>query len=723
MLSKLAVRTYGLQHKGGGVIWRKTTWKSYVESNDHPTEWTTVLDLDELSRSEGGADFHWTWRTSRILPRSRNDTEQRTSDVGSDGGEYSPSAMTTRALISLSKKSGGGSSNNNPEGYDEDVVVREFDLLSKSFVSPDDDEKNGFYIPAGKTAVSYKSRDVIYVMSNVDCVSGGATEHGFPKTVREWVRGTPLKDAPVIFEGESTDVAVSVHIDDQRLRGGSIYEIKTRTLSPQCTKYWVRKIKPEHLLAPDHPSRKLDDGTISDPPSFKRLQVPDNVEVDFIGNVLVVNLLGSDWSPEEGKWFPQGSIVYVNAHKFIKYGPKDRIFHVLFEPKTRLSFETYIVTKQYVVLSIMDNMKHKLEFYKLEKDANKLRLVGTDKEPLIRFASIRPVDPYVGDQFWIQIHSYLEPTILWLGDASKMDSSDKKIVRKTSPSLYLSRKVKSLQEEFQSSDLKVVQKFAVSKDGTKVPYFIVHKKNMALNGKNPTIISAYGGFGATVGPHYAAPTGIAWLERGGVMVEANIRGGGEFGAQWQLEGRRENRMRSYEDFIAVAEDLVDSNICKPKTLAVRGGSIGGMLAANIYNLKPESFGAFHCAIPVTDMKRLRFMGASPSWIRELGDPETDDWTLFLKELSPYHNIDDTVKKRPPILLTSNTWDGNIHPGHARKFANKLLDKGKGKKWPCYLYESIGNDSQSEEARLAFVTTLAFEFLYKSTHGKTKADRQ
>jgi prolyl oligopeptidase len=679
------------------------------------------LDLDELSASEG---VEWTWRTSRILPRSRGDSpalrDHGDISKSSEKSTATAASTTTRALISLSKRTSFNSSDTNPN----DVVVREFDLVSCSFVSSDGDGR-GFYIPPGNTTVSYKSRDVIYITSDIDADTvenlsddsrnsskSALTRYGFPKTVREWVRGTPLKDAPVILECQSADVAVSVHIDDQRIRGGAIYEVKTRTFSAQCTKYWVRKINAEHLLPPNNLLRP-------DPPPFQQLQVPDNVEIDFVGNLLIINLLGSDWSPEKGKWFPQGSIIYVNAHKFVKYGPKDRIFHVLFEPRSRTCFETYIVTKQYLILSVMENMKHKLEFYKLEKDANKLRLVGTDKEPLIRFASIRPVDPYVGDQFWIQIQTYLQPTALWLADASKMDSSDKKVIQRTSPTFYLIRKVKSLPEEFKSSDLTATQKMAESKDGTMVPYFIIHKKTMAYNGRNPTLIHAYGGFGASLGPHYAGSTGIAWLERGGVLVEANIRGGGEFGGQWQQEGCRENKIRSFEDCIAVAENLIASNVCKSKTLAIRGGKIGGTLVANLYNLKPDLFGAFHCATPVIDLKRLKAMGASSSWTRELGDPETNDWELFLKALSPYHNVDDSMKKRPPILLTCTTWDGNVHPGHARKFANKLLDQGKGKKWPCYLYESVGNDDQSEEARRAFMTALAFEFLFKNTQTKTK----
>jgi prolyl oligopeptidase len=180
----------------------------------------------------------------------------------------------------------------------------------------------------------------------------------------------------------------------------------------------------------------------------------------------------------------------------------------------------------------MDNVKSKLEFYKLEKDANKLRLVGMDKNPQIRAINVRSVDPYEGDEFWLTTSGYIEPSTLWLADASQMDSQDKKVIRKTGSEGYIVRKLKALPDQFDSSNLEVVQKVVASKDGTKIPYFMIMKKGTQLDKSNPTLLYGYGGFEVTLGPHYVAPTGLAWLERGGVYVEANIRGGGEFGPSW-----------------------------------------------------------------------------------------------------------------------------------------------------------------------------------------------
>jgi prolyl oligopeptidase len=353
------------------------------------------------------------------------------------------------------------------------------------------------------------------------------TTSGYPRTIREWVRGTDVNDAPVVFEGEKTDIAVSAYIDDQRVRGGGIYEVRTRALTSNTSKYWVRKVKYEHLLTEDDPKRAGE----GDLPPFKELEVPDDSEIDFVGNLLMITLR-SDWSPEEGKKYPQGSIIYVNAHKIIKYGPKDRIYHALFQPAERVACENYSVTQRFLVLSIMDNVKSKLEFYKLEKDANKLRLVGMDKNPQIRAINVRSVDPYEGDEFWLTTSGYIEPSTLWLADASQMDSQDKKVIRKTGSEGYIVRKLKALPDQFDSSNLEVVQKVVASKDGTEIPYFMIMKKGTQLDKSNPTLLYGYGGFEVTLGPHYVAPTGLAWLERGGVYVEANIRGGGEFGPSW-----------------------------------------------------------------------------------------------------------------------------------------------------------------------------------------------
>ena len=210
-------------------------------------------------------------------------------------------------------------------------------------------------------------------------------------------------------------------------------------------------------------------------------------------------------------------------------------------------------------------------------------------------------------------------------------------------------------------------------------------KDLKLDGKNPTLLYGYGGFEISLGPHYIATAGLAWVERGGVYVEANIRGGGEFGPSWHQAALKANRNKAYEDFIAVGEHLIAIGICKPKTLAARGGSNGGLLMGNMYVMRPDLWGALHCAVPLLDMKRFHTLLAGASWMAEYGNPGKD-WDDFLYKYSPYHQIDESRESYPPMLVTTSTRDDRVHPGHARKMVKKLWDLGEGKDWPIYYYE-------------------------------------
>ena len=327
--------------------------------------------------------------------------------------------------------------------------------------------------------------------------------------------------------------------------------------------------------------------------------------------------------------------------EFLAKGPAGVEFHVLFAPTDRTAYEYFTCTKNYLVLSTMDNVKSKLTFYRISADGNSLTKISGENDS----------KPQIRDAFIVET-------------------------------------LKTLPHQYDSSGLVVEQRTAVSKDGTEVPYFIVMKNNVQLNGKNPTLLYGYGGFEIALGPHYIATSGLAWLERGGVYVEANIRGGGEFGPKWHQAALKANRNKAYEDFIAVGEHLISSGICKAKTLAARGGSNGGLLMGNMYTMRPDLFGAMHCAVPLLDMKRFHTLLAGASWMAEYGNPDTDDWKDFLYKYSPYHNIDSEQASYPPLLVTTSTRDDRVHPGHARKFVQKLWDMGKDKSWPVYYYENI-----------------------------------
>jgi prolyl oligopeptidase len=447
-------------------------------------EWMTVLDVDALAEKDG---ISWVWKGSRALPRKR--------DPMSDNGR-----IVTRSLLSLSR---GGS---------DAIHLKEFDMIKQDFVPEDD----AFLLPEAKTRASYKSRDVLLVGS--DFGPGSLTDSGYPRTVREWPRGTSIEDAPVVFQGEKTDVAVNGYIADETNWGGSLWQIHSRSITFYTSKYWMAKLTEDHLLPPSQRPTGLQE------PDFKELQIQEDAEMDYLGSLMFISLR-SDWSPkEDGKTFKRGSVIYCPLETFWAEGKEAVDYQILFEPTERTAYEYFTCTKNYLVLATMDNVKSKLQFYKLGDGGNSLTLVSEDTEAQIRSCSVRPIDALENDEFWFTTSDYVTPSSLFLADAAKVETTSE-----VKSDIFITDKLKTLPPQYDSADLKVEQRTAVSKDGTKIPYFIVMKEGVELNGKNPTLLYGYGGFEISLGPHYIATSGLAWLERGGVYVEANIRGGGEFG--------------------------------------------------------------------------------------------------------------------------------------------------------------------------------------------------
>lgn len=648
-------------------LWRKTTMESY--KSEHPT-WETILDIDLLAEKDG---ISWVWKGSSSLPRSR--------DPMSNGGK-----RVTRSLLSLSR--GGADATH----------IKEFDLIKKEFVS---EEENGFILPEAKTRASYKSRDVLLVGS--DFGEGSLTDSGYPRVVKEWTRGTKIEDAPVVFEGEKSDVSVSSYINDQRARNGPIYEIRSRSLTFYTTKRWVRRLEYEQLLAADDPERE----GVSDPEEFIEVDVQPDAGVTFAARMLIISLR-SDWEPiEGGAKYTSGSLLYVDADTFLTKGKEACEYTVIFEPTDTTALEDYTFTKNYFILSTMDNVKTKMTFYKIDKEGCGLTHVGGDKEAKILNVGAGAVDAHDNDLIWYYTSGYTQPSALSLGDASLAENSSEE-------SGYVLEKLKSLPDMYDSSGLVVQQKFAVSDDGTKIPYFIVAKEGIELDGTTPTLLYGYGGFEISLGPKYIGTVGKAWLERGGVYVEANIRGGGEFGPKWHQAALKEKRHKAYEDFAAVGKDLISSKICTPKTLAARGGSNGGLLMGMMYTTYPDLFGAIHCAVPLLDMKRFHLLLAGASWCAEYGDPSTSDWEDYLYKYSPYQKIDEN-SDYPPMLVTTSTRDDRVHPGHARKMVKKLWDvaEANNKDWKVYYYENIegGHGGAADAKQSAFMTALAYDFMW------------
>jgi prolyl oligopeptidase len=272
--------------------------------------------------------------------------------------------------------------------------------------------------------------------------------------------------------------------------------------------------------------------------------------------------------------------------------------------------------------------------------------------------------------------------------------------------------IKSAPAFFDASDIEVTQHFVASADGTKIPYFVVGHRSSVGRGSStdprPTLLGGYGGFEVANTPGYAGVLGRLWLARGGTYVLANIRGGGEYGPTWHTQAMRENRHLVYEDFAAVAADLVDRGITTVAQLGAQGGSNGGLLMGVMLTQYPELFGALVCSVPLLDMRRFHLLLAGASWMAEYGDPDDpDDWA-FISEYSPYQNI-SADRRYPPVLITTSTRDDRVHPGHARKMTAALEELGHS----VHYYENIegGHAGAADNAQTAFKSALIYSYLW------------
>jgi prolyl oligopeptidase len=509
-----------------------------------------------------------------------------------------------RCLISLSR--GGADA----------VEVREFDMETKQFV------KDGFRLTESKQSVAWVDADTLYVSR--DFGPDTLTRSGYPRFVKEWKRGTPIAAAKTLYEANEEDVGAAGFVVNEP--GRSYHRIR-RTMSVRYGEEFIRH-----------------DG------QWVMLDAPKDADVSTFNGMLVLRLR-SDWKPA-GTVFKTGSLIAGDLDEFMAGG---RDFEVLFEPRHRVSLKAYTVTKNYLLLDILDNVKARLTEMRREAGQWKRRDVDV---PRMAYVGLAALDRDTSDEYWITVSSFIEPTTLYLGKAG-IDAREK---------------MKGLPAFFDAKGLKVEQYEATSKDGTGVPYFLVMRENLTLDGSNPTILFGYGGFEISQTPSYSATRGVGWLERGGVWVLANLRGGGEFGPEWHQTARRDGRQKTHDDFIAVGEDLVKRRITSPSRLGIYGGSQGGLLVGAAFTQRPDLFKAVVSAVPLFDMKRYHTMLAGASWMSEYGDPDNpSDWD-FIGKYSPYQNV-FKEKKYPKVFIATTTRDDRVHPGHARKMFAKMKEQG------------------------------------------------
>ncbi|GGM26412.1 prolyl oligopeptidase family protein [Promicromonospora citrea] len=558
-----------------------------------------------------------------------------------------------------------------PGGSDADVT-REFDLVEKRFVPA---AEGGFVREQAKGSLSWVDADTVYVAT--DFGPGTMTPSGYPRQVRLWRRGTPPAEATLVYEGTEQDMAVSA----------------SRSHTPGFERDLVRR-----ALRFYADETYLATGVGTPDQTLTKIDVPDSANVGLHREWMLVRLR-DDWTVG-GTTYRAGSLLAAGFDAFMA-GSRD--LTVLFEPTATTSLAGVTWTRHHLVLNVLDDVKNLLHV--LTPPAEGPAAGGTWARgdlPLggeLLTVGVGAVDVVDSDDVWVVTTGYLTPSTL---SRTTVGSGQAPEVLKAAPSY------------FDATGLEVAQRFATSDDGTRVPYFVVGRTGLVsgADGPAPTLLWGYGGFEHAILPGYSGTIGRAWLERGGVYAVANIRGGGEYGPAWHQAALTAHRHRAYEDFAAVARDLVATGVTTPQRLGMEGRSNGGLLAGNMLTRYPELFGAVIVGVPLLDMKRYSHLLAGASWMAEYGDPDTDDWE-FIRGFSPYH-LFDAARDYPPVLFTTSTKDDRVHPGHARKMAALMLAAGKDVTY----YENIegGHGGAADNAQAAYMAATHWTFLWQRLGG-------
>lgn len=575
-----------------------------------------------------------------------------------------PGEEYARALIKLS-----------PDGGDQ-VRVREFDLPSRAFVP------GGFDLPVAKTNVSWADADTLYVATDVG--EGSLTLSSYARTVRRLVRGQDLDDAEEIFAIDQSHVLAYVSHDSTP---GFERDVAHDVIDFYNSKTFVRQED-----------------------QWVHLDVPTDVGVSLHRGWVLFSPQTA-WTRDGTTYIP-GSLVLAGLGDFMSGAATLR---EIFVPTPSTSLQSIDFTANHILLNVLQDVSSQIL---LCDPANDFALHPLDiGSPLHSFSisAVDDEDPACGDDFWLTLTGFLTPTTLARGTVSLAPDIEGPAVPQV---------VKSAPARFEAGDFEVSQHFAISDDGTRVPYFQVSPRGLPLDGGNPVLMNGYGGFQTSLTPGYLGALGPGWLTRRtkegrrGSYVVANIRGGGEYGPRWHRAALRENRHRAYEDFAAIARDLIARGVTSREHLAATGRSNGGLLMGNMITGYPELFGAISCGVPLLDMRRYTRLAAGHSWIAEYGDPDVPgDWD-FVQTFSPYHRLDDALPEGieyPASLIWSATSDDRVGPVQARKMAAKMMLMGVGN---VRYHESLdgGHAGASDNKASAIMLTTSYEFLWRHVRG-------
>ena len=557
-----------------------------------------------------------------------------------------------RCLISMSR--GGADAK----------VTREFDIAQREFV------KDGFNLPEAKSQLDWVDIHTVYV--GTDFGPGSMTQSGYARMIKRWKRGTPVSEAQLMYEAKENDVAAFATVD--KTPG---FE---RTIFGRSTDFYNTEI---NLLV---------DGKLL------KIDKPNDASLSWQREWAFL-LLKSEFTVAE-RTYKSGSLLAIKFEALIR---GERSFELLFEPTaTRsLSRSGPTTTRDFLLLNILDNVAGRIEELQYLGGKWQRREV---KAPFPgALGAIGMHDPFVKDDplanhYSMSYLDFLTPASLFLGKAG----SDERELLKRNPTF------------FDGTGMRTEQRFAASKDGTQVPYFVVYPQGAKTDGTNPTVLYGYGGFQISMTPFYSGGWGTTWLQRGGVFVVANIRGGGEFGPAWHQSAMKQNKQKSYDDFAAVAEDLIKAGITKPKHLGIMGGSNGGLLVGAVMVQRPELFGAVVCSVPLLDMQRYHKLLAGNSWMAEYGNPDKADEWAYISQYSPYQNVKKGVKY-PKVLFATSTRDDRVHPGHARKMAARMIEQGHD----VLYYENMegGHGGAANNEQRANLVALENTFLWTSLGGR------
>jgi prolyl oligopeptidase len=532
------------------------------------------------------------------------------------------------------------------DGGKDALVYREFDTASGRFVD------GGFATPEAKTQVAWVDRDTLLLRS--DFGPGTLTTSGYGRQVKLWKRGTPLTAARTVYEGKTDDVGAAPTVF---IEGSRTWPVVTRTIS-----FWEFELfhmKPDGALV--------------------RSPLPLTAELQDVLDGRAIALLHADWT--------YGKIVH-KAGSLVAYAIDDvlagrtPVVETVYRPGPTEAVEEVDVAKRTLYVKLLDNVAGKLVAVTRGQDGRwapaPVALAANSVVGLVSTGGD-------ADMAFPTVEGLTTPEALFA-------------VRPGAAPV----RVAALPPRFDASRMEVGQRFATSKDGTRIPYFVVRPKG--AKGAVPTLMHAYGGFRVAQNPEYLAkhpsrlgPLAQFWVEEGNAFVLANIRGGGEFGPRWHEGVLKANRQKAFDDFHAVAEDLIRSGVAAKGKLGISGRSNGGLLVGVAYTQRPDLYDAVLMGVPLADMKRYSHLLAGASWMAEYGDPDkSEDWA-YIARYSPYQNL-KAGAQYPKVMFYTSTKDDRVHPAHARKMAARMAEQGH----PFYYYENIdgghaGSANRNEEA--------------------------